>query len=39
MDWTVENNMVNGLFYATLTSHRRDHTPFVHKITHKQYCV
>ena len=30
MDWTFEDNMVGGLFFcATLTSHRRGHTPFV----------
>jgi len=30
MDWTLEDNMVNGLFfYATLTGRRGGHTPFV----------
>ena len=30
MDWTLADNMVNGLFFcATLTSHRRGNTPFV----------
>jgi len=29
MDWTVEDNMVDGLFCATLTGRRGDHTPFV----------
>jgi len=29
MDWTVEDNMVNGLFCATLTGRRGGHTPFV----------
>ena len=30
MDWTLENNMVDGLFfYATLTGRRGDHTSFV----------
>jgi len=29
MDWTVENDMVDGLFCATLTGRRGDHTPFV----------
>jgi len=30
MDWTMKDNMVNGLFFcATLTSRRRGHTPFV----------
>jgi len=29
MDWTLEDNMVNGLFFcATLTGRRRGHTPF-----------
>jgi len=29
MDWTLEDNMGNGLFYATLTYRRGDHTLFV----------
>jgi len=30
MDWTLEENMVDGLFFcATLTSRRGGHTPFV----------
>jgi len=30
MDWTLEDNVVNGLnFCATLTSRRRGHTLFV----------
>jgi len=30
MDWTLEDNMVNGLFFcATLTDRRGGHTPFV----------
>jgi len=30
MDWTLEDNMVDGLFFcATLTSYRGGHTPFV----------
>jgi len=30
MDWTLEDNMVDGLFFcATLTRHRGRHTPFV----------
>jgi len=30
MDWTLEDNMVEGLFFcATLTDHRGGHTPFV----------
>jgi len=30
MDWTLEDNMVDGLFFcATLTGRRGDHTPFV----------
>jgi len=30
MDLTLEDNMVNGLFFcATLTHHRGGHTPFV----------
>jgi len=30
MDWTMEDNMVDGLFFcATLTGLRRGHTPFV----------
>jgi len=30
MDWTLEDNMVDGLFFcATLTGRRRGHTPFV----------
>ena len=30
MNWTLEDNMVDGLFFcATLTSHRGGHTPFV----------
>jgi len=30
MDWTLEDNRVNGLvFCATLTSHRSSHTLFV----------
>ena len=30
MDWTMKDHMANGLFFcATLTSRRRDHTPFV----------
>ena len=29
MDWTVEDNMVDGLFFATLTGRRGGHTPFV----------
>jgi len=31
MDWTSEDNMVDGLFFcATLTGRRESHTPFVH---------
>jgi len=31
MDWTLEDNMVDGLFFcATLTGRRGRHTPFVH---------
>jgi len=29
MDWTVEDDMVDGLFCATLTGRRAGHTPFV----------
>jgi len=30
MDWTVEDDMVDGLFFcATLTGRRGAHTPFV----------
>ena len=30
MDWTLENNMVDGLFFCpTLTGLREGHTPFV----------
>jgi len=30
MDWTLEDDMVDGLFFcATLTSRRGGHTPFV----------
>jgi len=30
MDWTLEDNMINGLFFcATLTGHRGGNTPFV----------
>ena len=30
MEWTVEDNMVDGLFFcATFTGRRRGHTPFV----------
>ena len=29
MDWTVEDDMVDGLFCATLTGGRGGHTPFV----------
>jgi len=29
MDWTVEDDMVDGLFCATLTGRRGGHTPFV----------
>jgi len=30
MDWTVEDNVVDGLFfYATLTGRRGGHTPFL----------
>jgi len=29
MDWTVEDDMVDGLFCATLTSRRGGHIPFV----------
>jgi len=30
MDWTLENNMVDGVFFcATLTGRRAGHTPFV----------
>jgi len=29
VDWTLEDNMVDGLFCATLTGRRRGHTPFV----------
>jgi len=30
VDWTLEDNMVDGLlFWATLTGRRGDHTPFV----------
>jgi len=30
MDWTLEDNMVNGLFFcATLTGRTGGHTPFV----------
>jgi len=29
MDWTVEDNTVDGLFRATLTGRRGCHTPFV----------
>jgi len=28
-DWTLEDNMADGLFCATLTGLREDHTPFV----------
>jgi len=31
MDWTLEDNMVDGLFFcAKLTGLRGSHTPFVH---------
>ena len=29
MDWTLENDMVDGLFCGTFTGRRRGHTPFV----------
>ena len=29
MDWTVENDMVDGLYCATLTGRKGGHTPFV----------
>jgi len=29
MDWTVEDDMVDGLFCATLTGRRGGHTPFI----------
>jgi len=29
MDWTVEDDMVDGLFWGTLAGRRGDHTPFV----------
>ena len=29
MNWTVEDDMVDGLFCAILTGRRGDHTPFV----------
>jgi len=29
MDWTEEDDMVDGLFCATLTGRRGGHTPFV----------
>jgi len=29
MDWTVEDDMVDSLFCATLTGRRGGHTPFV----------
>jgi len=29
MDWTLEDNMVDGLFCAILTGRRGGHTPFV----------
>jgi len=29
MDWTLEDDMVDGVFWATLTGRRGDHTPFV----------
>jgi len=29
IDWAVKDNIVNGLFCATLTSRGRGHTPFV----------
>jgi len=29
VDWTLEDNMVDSLFCATLTGRRGDHTPFV----------
>ena len=29
MDWTVEDDMVDGLFCAALTGRRGGHTPFV----------
>jgi len=29
MDWTMEDNMVDGLFCATLTDRKGSHTPFV----------
>jgi len=29
MDWTLEDNMVDGLFCAKLTGRRGGHTPFV----------
>jgi len=29
MDWTVEDDMVDGLFYAALTGRGGGHTPFV----------
>jgi len=29
MDWTLEDNTVDGLFCATLTGRRGGHAPFV----------
>jgi len=29
MDWTVEDDMVDGLFCTTLTGRREGHTPFL----------
>ena len=29
MDWTLKDDMVDGLFCATLTGRRGGHTPFV----------
>jgi len=29
MEWTLEDNMVDGMFCATLTGRRGSHTPFV----------
>ena len=29
LDWTLEDNMVNDFFFATLTSRRSGHTTFV----------
>jgi len=40
MDWTLEDNMVYGLFFsATLTGRRGDHVPYLYKQERKRQTL